>query len=149
MQSIQQNRLLAEDSKNALPDLTRLLAGINATPDTGLLVVVDNGGGLGVVGSQTLDEGVGIVIRTLDQRLSGDVILHVLLGRVEDLVVRAARGRVDQAAGDTSHQQGVVNLQLNGVLKLLVTGKKHVIEALGLRNRPGETIQNEAVHLSC
>jgi hypothetical protein len=149
MQSIQQNHLLAEDSKNALPDLARLLAGINAAPDTGLLIVLDNRGGLGVVGSQTLGEGVGIVIGTLDQRLSGDVVLHVLLGRVEDLVVRAARGRVDQAAGDTSHQQGVVNLQLNGVLKLLVTGDEHVIEALGLRNRPGETIQNETVHLSC
>lgn len=149
MQSIQENRLLAEDSKNALPDLTRLLTGINAAPDTGLLVVVDDRGGLGVVSSQTLGEGFGIVIGTLDQRLSGDVVLHVNLGRVEDLVVRAARGRVDQAAGDTSHQQRVVNLQLNGVLELLITSDEHVIETLGLRNRPGETIQNETDHLSC
>lgn len=149
MQSIQQNRLLAEDSKNALPDLARLLASINAAPDTGLLVVLDNGGGLGVVSRQTLGEGLGIIIGALDQRLAGDVVLHVILGRVEDLVVRAARGRVDQTAGDTSHQQRVVNLQLNGVLELLITGGKHVIETLGLRNRPGETIQNETVHLSC
>lgn len=96
-----------------------------------------------MVGSETLGQGLGIVVGTLDERLAGNVVLHLLLGRVEDLVVRAAGGRVHQTAGDTGHEQGVVNLQLNGVLELLLAGSKHVIQALGLSNSPGETIQDE------
>lgn len=132
-----------EDTQQALPDLARLLAGVNAAPDAGLLVIIANRGGLGVVGSEALGECVGIVIGTLDQRLAGNVVLHLLLGRVEDLVVRAARGRVHQTAGDTGDEQGVVNLQFNGVLKFLLAGSKHVIQALGLSDSPRETVQDE------
>lgn len=121
------------------------MAGVDATPDTGLLVVINHWGGLGMVGSQTLGQGVGVVIGTLDQGLAGDVVLHVILGGVEDLVVGTAGGRVDETAGDTSHQQGIINLQLNGVLELLLASEKHIVETLGLGDCPGETVQNEAV----
>lgn len=139
------NRLLAEDTQDALPDLTGLLAGVNATPDTGLLVVINHRGGLGMVGSQTLGQGVGVVIGTLNQRLAGDVVLHVILRWVEDLVVRTAGGRMDETTGDTSHQQGIINLQLNGVLELLLASEKHFIETLGLSDCSGEAVQDEAV----
>lgn len=42
--------VLAENTEQALPDDTRLLAGVNSLPDAGLLVVVDNWAGLLVVG---------------------------------------------------------------------------------------------------
>jgi len=137
--------LLLENTEQALPHLTGLLAGVDAAPDAGLLVVLRHRSGLSVVGGQTLGQGIGIVIGTLDQRLAGDVVLHLGLGGVEDLVVRAAGGRVHQTAGDTSHEQGIVNLQLNGVFELLLTIRKHVVQALGLRDGPRETIQNETV----
>lgn len=76
-----------ENTEEALPHLARLLAGINTPPDAGLLVVVSNRGGLGVVCHQTFVQGVDVVVGALDQRLASDVVLHVLIGRVEDLVV--------------------------------------------------------------
>ena len=140
-----QHLVLVENAEQALPHLAGLLAGVNAAPDAGLLVVLAHGGGLSVVGGQTLGQGFGVVIGTLDQGLAGDVVLHVGLRGVEDLVVRAAGGRVHQTASDTSHEQRVVNLQLNGVSELLLAHSKHVIQALGLRDGPRETIQNETV----
>lgn len=76
-----------ENTEKTLPDLTGLLASVDTAPDAGLLVVVDNGGGLGMVGGQSLFQGCGVVVGSLNQGLAGDVVLHVLLGRVEDLVI--------------------------------------------------------------
>lgn len=139
------NLVLVENTQQALPDLTRLLASVNSAPDTGGLVVVADRSGLGVVSRQTLGQGVGIVIGTLDQRLAGDIVDHVALGRVEDLVVRTAGSRVDQTTGDTGDEKSVVNLQLNGVLELLLAGKQHLVQTLGLGDSSGETVQNETV----
>lgn len=98
-----------------------------------------------MVGHQTLLEGVGVVVRTLDQRLASDVVLHVLLRRVEDLVVRAARGRVDQTTSNTVDQQLVVNLELNGIAKRRLALGKHRVQTLGLGNGSGKAVQNETV----
>jgi hypothetical protein len=67
--------------------LSRFLAGVEAAPDTGLLVVSHNRLGLLVVGNETLLEGIGVVVTSLDKRLAGNVILHVILGGVEGGVV--------------------------------------------------------------
>ena len=142
------NLVLVENTEKALPHLARLLAGINTPPDAGLLVVVSNRGGLGVVCHQTLVQGVDVVVGALDQRLASDVVLHVLIGRVEDLVVRPSRGGVDQTASNSCDQKGIVNLQLNGVLELLVALVKHVIQALSLGNGTRETVQDKTVCLN-
>lgn len=76
-----------ENTEKTLPDLAGFLASVDAAPDTSLLVVVDNRGGLGMVGGQSLLQGCGVVVGALNQGLAGDVVLHVLLGRVEDLVI--------------------------------------------------------------
>jgi len=76
-----------EDSEKALPHLARFLAGINTSPNASVLVIITDGGGLCVVGRETLLQGLSIVIRTLDQGLAGDIILHLILGGIEDLVV--------------------------------------------------------------
>lgn len=116
-----------ENTEKTLPDLSRFLASVDPAPDTGLLVVVDNRGCLGMVGGQSLFQGCGVVVGTLNQGLAGNVIFHVLLGRVEDLVVRASRGRVDQSASNTRNEESVVNLQFDGVLELLTARGKHVV----------------------
>jgi hypothetical protein len=97
-----------------------------------------------VVGGETLLEGGGVVIGALDERLARHVILHVLLGRVEGGVVGAARGRVDEAARDAGHEEGVVDLELDRVLELLVAGFEHRVQALGLDYRAGEAIEDES-----
>lgn len=140
--------VLVENTEEALPHLTGFLAGINTSPDAGLLVVVSNRGSLSVVCHQTLVQGVDVVVGTLNQRLAGDVVLHVLIGRVEDLVVRPSRGRVDQTASNSCDQKGIVNLQLNGVLELLVAVVKHVIQALSLGNGTRETVQDKTACLN-
>ena len=134
-----------ENTEDALPHLARLLAGINLSPDASLLVVLNNRGGLCVVCRQTLVQGVGVVVGALDQGLTGDIVLHVSLRRVEDLVVRPSGSRVDQTASNSCDQEGVVNLQFDSVLKLLVALRKHVIQTLSLGNGTGETVENETV----
>ena len=79
--------LVVDNAQNRLPDLARLLAGINTLPDTILLVVTDDRSGLSVVGTEALLESFSVVIGTLNKGLAGDVVLHVLLGRVEGPVV--------------------------------------------------------------
>lgn len=137
--------LRVENTEDALPHLARLLAGINLPPDASLLVVLNNRGGLCVVCRQTLVQGIGVVVGALDQGLTGDIVLHVSLRRVEDLVVRPSGSRVDQTASNSCDQEGVVNLQFDSVLKLLVALRKHVIQTLSLGNGTGETVENETV----
>lgn len=134
-----------KDVEQALPDLTGVLAGVDALPDAGLLVVVDYRGGLGVVGHEALLERISVVVGPLDQGLARNVIRHVLLGRVEGAVVAATRGRVHQAARDAGDEQGVVDLKLNGVLQLLLFLGEHLVESLGLGHGAGEAIEDEAV----
>lgn len=120
------------------------MAGVNALPDARVLVVADDGGGLLVVGGETLLERVGVVVGALDEGLAGEVVLHVDLGRVEGAVVGAARGGVDEAAGDAGDQQGVVDLELDGVLQRGLLLGQHLVEGLGLGDRPGEAVEDEA-----
>lgn len=82
-----QASLLVEDLEHRLPHLTRFLAGVEAAPDTCLLVVADDGLGLLVVGDEALLQSVGVVVASLDERLASDIVLHVVLGRVEGGVV--------------------------------------------------------------
>ena len=135
--------LLLENTEQALPHLAGLLAGVNASPDTSLLVVFDDRGCLGMVSCKTLLQRVGVVVGTLNQGLAGDIILHIVLGRVEDLVVRPSRGWVDKTSSNSGDQEGIVDLQLNSMLELLLTSLEHVIKTLGLSNRTREAIQNE------
>ena len=132
-----------DNLEHVLPYLAGLLAGVNALPDASLAVVVDDGGGLLVVGGETLLEGVGVVVAALDKGLAGDVVLHVLLRGVEGAVVGAAGGRVDQTASDTGDEERVVNLQLNSMLERLLALLEHGVETLGLGDGSGETVKDE------
>ena len=133
-----------KDGEQALPDLAGLLAGINSLPDAGVLVVANDGGGLLVVGRKTLLKRLGVVIRALDEGLAGGVVGHGHLGGVEDLVVRAARGGVDETASDAGDEQGIIDLQLNGVLQGLVALAQHGVEALGLGHGAREAVEDKA-----
>ena len=53
---------LFENSKEALPDLTRFLAGINSLPDPSFLVITNDRCGLLVICDQSIFESIGIVI---------------------------------------------------------------------------------------
>ena len=136
---------LAQALQDVVPDLGWLLRGVDSAPDASLLVVLDNRLGLLVVGDQSLLQGVFVVVRSLNQRLAGDVVGHVLLRRVEQLVVGSATGWVDQSAGDSRHQQLVVDLQLHGALQRRFPLTQHAVQLLGLRDGSGETVQDEAV----
>jgi hypothetical protein len=137
--------LLSQTLENISPHLLRVLGSIDALPDTGLLVVAHNGLGLLVEGDEALLEGVGVVVGSLDQSLAGDIVNHLLLGGVEDLVVGSARGGVDQSAGDSGHQQIVGDLELHGLFEGLLLLREHFVELLSLGDGSGEAVQNEAV----
>lgn len=136
--------VLLEDVKHALPDLARLLRGVDLLPDAGVAVVVNDGASLLVVGTETLAESALVVVRALDERLAGDVVDHVGLRGVEDLVVRAAGGGVHETASDTGDEELVGDLELDGVLERLGLGLEHAVELDGLGNSAREAIEDEA-----
>lgn len=55
---------------------------------------------------------------------------------------------MNQTASNSCDQKSVVNLQLNGVLELLVALVKHVIKALSLGNGTREAVQDKTVCLN-
>ena len=124
--------------------MTRLLGGVDLLPDTSVAVVVNNGAGLLVVGTETLAESALVVVGTLDQRLAGDIVDHGGLRGVEDLVVRATRCGVDEATGDTGDKELVGDLELNSVLEGLGLGLEHAVELDSLGNSAREAIEDEA-----
>lgn len=134
----------AEDRDNASPHHLGALGGIDTRPDTSLAVVVHYRSGLLVVGSQPLSQGLNVVIGPLDKGLSGDIICHVLFGRVEFSVVGPSGCRVDESTSDSGNQKAVRDLKLKGLVKLLLVVGKHGIELLGLYDSSGETIENES-----
>lgn len=75
--------LVFQDTADASPDQLGALSGIDRGPNTGTLVVVNNGASLGVIGVQSLPEGTDVVVGTLDEGLAGDVVSHGLLRGVD------------------------------------------------------------------
>lgn len=134
---------LLEGSLDGRPNQLGALGGIDTSPNTSLSVVIHDRDGLLVVRYQSLLEGLGVIVRSLDQGLTSRVIGHRLLGRVEFTVVRSTRSRVDESTGDSGDEQGVGNLELESSVELLVLGVKHGIKLLGLRDSSGETIEDE------
>ena len=121
---------------------------IDTLPDARALVVSDDRRRLGLVGSEPLLEGLWSVVAALHEWLARHIVCHVLLGRVEGGVVGAAGRWVDEAAGDTRDKEGVVDLKLNGVLKLLVLLLEHVVETLSLYHGARETVEDETIRMS-
>lgn len=55
-------------------------------------------------------------------------------------MVCSSTGRVDQPAGDARDEQGIVNLELDHGVELLLAVLQHTIQLLGLGDGTGETI---------
>lgn len=97
-----------------------------------------------MVGHEALLQGVGVVVGALNEGLSSDVVLHVILGGVEDAVVRASGSRVNETSGDTGNEEGIVDLELDGVVELVSAVGQHLVESLSLGNSTGESIEDES-----
>jgi hypothetical protein len=137
-------RVLLEDVEHALPHLARLLRGVDLLPDASVAVVVNNGAGLLVVGTETLAKSALVVVGALDQRLASNIVDHVGLRGVEDLVVGATRCGVDKATGDTGDKELVGDLELDSVLEGLGLGLEHAVKLDSLGNGAREAIEDEA-----
>lgn len=97
-----------------------------------------------MIRGQTSLESLLVIVASLDEGLTRDVVGHGSLGRVEDLVVRPARRRVDETAGDAGNEEAVVDLQLNRMHQLLLVRSEHLVQALGLGDGARESVENEA-----
>jgi hypothetical protein len=51
---------------------------------------------------------------------------------------------VDEPAGNARDQEGVRDLELDRVVDLLLLAREHRVELLGLGDRPGEAVEDEA-----
>jgi hypothetical protein len=61
-------------------------------------------------------------------------------------VVGATGCGVDQTAGDTRDEEGIVDLELDGVLQGLLGRFEHTVELLGLSDCAWESVEDEAIH---
>jgi hypothetical protein len=133
----------AELLADGLSDLVHVVISV----DVGdfLVVVLQHRRGFAVELGQAGAQLVLGVVPTLDQGLAGDVIDAFHLGGIEEDVVCAATGRVDQATGDSFHQQLVVDVQVDHSVDANVLFLQQTIQNLCLVNSAGETIQNKSL----
>ena len=125
--------------------------------------MLEHGHGLLVVGVEAGDERLRGVVAALHERLAGLVVLHPLrlvlflvqilpaelgqrLGRVELDVVGPAGGLVHPPAADALGEHRVGNRELDHPGHRLARLGELLVEHLGLRESPGEAVEDEAVH---
>lgn len=97
-----------------------------------------------MVGDQSLFQRLDVIVCALDESFARNIVGHGFFGRMEDLVVRAPRGRVDQSACDAGYEDVVGDQQLNCLAERLVFFLQHLVELFCLFDRSGKAIQNEA-----
>ena len=59
-------------------------------------------------------------------------------------MISAARSLVDQPACNSGHKEAIVNLELDGMLKLLAFLGKHIVQPFCLCDGAREAVQDEA-----
>lgn len=89
------------------------LGGVHQVMDTVQGVVGGQRAGLLVVRVQALLQRIHVVVAAAHQRLARDIVRHRFLGRRKLIVVRPTAGLVDQPAGDATHQQTILDSELD------------------------------------
>src|SRR5689334_17941758 len=97
-----------------------------------------------MVSRQSLLECLGIVVRTLNEGFAGDVVLHVRLWGVENLVIASTGGRMNEASSDAGNEQSIVNLKLNGMFERNTLVLQHLVKLFGLSDGSRKAIEDEA-----
>ncbi len=110
--------------------------------DVLLLVVGNQWCSLLVIGLETLADSLGLIVVTLDEGLTGDVIFALLLRGVEVVGVDTARARVGPAAADTSDDLLIGNLEVEGGVDLDL-----LLELGSLVSSAGETVEKNVISL--
>ncbi|GIX65379.1 trehalose-phosphatase [Babesia caballi] len=127
-----------------LLDFALAPVGVEALEKAELVVVVDQRGGLLVVGIQASANDRNVVVLAAGEGLAGDVVDHGDLGRPVGLVVHTAGGDVDEATADAPGQNVLGALEEKHGVQLLADAGEHGLEALGLALGAGETVEDEA-----
>ncbi len=92
-----------------------------------LLVIVKDGGSLGVVSLHALLKYFCVVIFALDQGFSSLIIDSCDFGWVELDVVGSPTGKVDSTPLNTLNKDIVIDLELNGLVDGSAFGLEHAI----------------------
>ena len=140
--------LVVETGEDGALDGVHLFHGVDGEKLVLLLIETEDGSGLSVVGAHSLDEGLLVVIRSLDESITGLVVLALNLGRVELDVVRSAGSLVNTAAFNSLDEDLVINLELNNLIDALALSSHHRVELLSLNGSSGEAIEEHAVEAS-
>mmetsp|Transcript_88245 Transcript_88245/g.159114 ORF Transcript_88245/g.159114 Transcript_88245/m.159114 type:complete len:213 (-) Transcript_88245:441-1079(-) len=143
--------------RDILPHLVDVSAAIDGLHDALWLVVVQDGEGLGIVAVKALDEGLGGIIRPLEEEGASLVVRHRgreglavraklhALGRAELHVVGAATALVHPAAADPFLKHRWVDLEGHHQGHGLPSLRQHLVQGLGLGHSAREAIQDEAL----
>lgn len=91
--------------------------------------------GLCVIGFQALDQSGRVVVASSHQRFAGYVVGHRHFGRRKFIVIRSAAGLVNHATGNSTHQQAVVNAELNYGVQILMAFLQQSVELSVSDNR--------------
>lgn len=120
--------LRLDDSHEIAPDSLWRLGGIKTRPDALVTVVIDDWSGLLMISLKSFAKSLLIVIGSTYQRLARDVVLSRLFRRLELFMISSATGRMNKTTTDASDQQGIVNVKLNSMIKLLFVLRHHFVQ---------------------
>ena len=93
-------------------------------------------------------QGICVIVGPLDKWFARHIILHRFFRRIEDLVIAAARGGMNEPASNTGNEEAIVDLKFDGVFQGFLLLSEHLIKPLGLGYGPGEAIKYEPEVLS-
>jgi hypothetical protein len=106
-----------------------------------LSVVVKNWGSLAVISWHSLFKDLSIVILSLDQWLSSDIINIINLGRVELNMIWSSTWWMDSSSFDSLNKNIIINLELKNSIDFLLFLAKHAIKLFSLNVGSWETIK--------
>ena len=97
-----------------------------------------------MVGLKSGHQSVFVVVRSLVEVFTSDIILALNLGRIELGVVSSARGFVDSSTLDSFDENLIISLKLNSFINLLSFGLEDFVKLLSLYGGSWESIEEDA-----
>lgn len=130
---------------DGLLDHIHLGHGVNGEKHILFGVVSENWSSFLVVALKTGLQGLGVVVGSLDEGLTSDVIFALDLGWIELDVVGSSRCLVNPSTLDSLNEDLVINFEFNDLVDLAAGLAEHLVELLSLYHSSRESIQKHAL----
>lgn len=136
---------LREDGVDRCENGDRFLRSIHVSVKPLFAVVIHERFREVVICDQTLLEGLGVIVRSLNQRLTSHVVCHRFLWCIKFLVIRSTAGRMDEATRDAADQQRIVDAELYDGVQFCLSPVQHGVQLLCLSDVTRKAVEQKSV----